>query len=110
MLDKQTSVLFTRDRNGEEELCGRPTGLQRKLTAWIAANTTFCVAVRLSAVTMTVLTLLPRQNMAAPKEINFPSTSAMPGPAPPVNIPPTAPNKLNIYKDLEVSQFKVTDF
>jgi hypothetical protein len=62
ILDINTFVLFSRDRNGEEALCGRPTGFRRKMTSSIAANTTFRVAVRLPSATMTALSLRPRQN------------------------------------------------
>lgn len=112
ILDINTFVLFSRDRNGEEALCGRPTGFRRKMTSSIAANTTFRVAVRLPSATMTALSLRPRQNLAAPNQLNFRSAPAqdIPDQSLLVHNPPPAPNKLDINKDIDMKQFRVTEF
>jgi hypothetical protein len=47
--------------------------------------------------------------MAAQHQLNFPVALGTLGIPPAMNTPPS-PNKLDMHKDLELKQFKVTDF
>jgi hypothetical protein len=69
-------LFFTRDVNGEDEMCGRSTAFRRSMVSTIATNKTFCVALRLPDKSMQALKLLPRTHMAAPNQLNFIPRSA----------------------------------
>jgi hypothetical protein len=64
-------LFFTRDVNGEDEMCGRSTAFRRSMVSTIATNKTFRVALQIPDKSMKALKLLPRTNMAAPNQLNF---------------------------------------
>jgi hypothetical protein len=71
-------LFFTRDVNGEDEMCGRSTAFRRSMVSTIATNKTFRVALRLPDKSIKALKLLPRTNMAAPNQLNFNPTFGVP--------------------------------
>jgi hypothetical protein len=99
-------LFFTRDVNGEDEMCGRSTAFRRSMVSTIATNNTFGVALRLPYNSLKALKLLSRTNMAAPNQLNFNPMFGVPAT---VAAPP-APNKLVIAADIDLKPFKLSEF
>jgi hypothetical protein len=99
-------LFFTRDVNGEDEMCGCSTAFRRSMISTIATNKTFRVSLRLPDNSMKALKLLLRTNMSALNQLNFNPTF---GVTATVAVPP-APNKLVIAADIDLKPFKLSEF